>query len=143
MESEAPSDEYNCPADTPSRSQHPASSEDAFIKSVQRNFAKNYAIPETQKDTKADFFDLQNLKDKDRDVYAGFKENESDASSVCDENNGYKDKLVKSIERRVGGYEPVFCKLDTNQEEITFKTPQVRFRNFVDPGVQPKKNNEC
>ena len=53
-----------------------------------------------------------------------------------------QQKLMKSIERRVGGkqsqlilgYEPVFCKLDTNQNDNpTYKTPQVKFRKFVDP----------
>ena len=35
--------------------------------------------------------------------------------------NEYYDQAIHETERRGGGYEPVFCRLDDNQDEIRSK----------------------
>ena len=94
-------DENDEPVDTPNRLQYPCTSDKEFVPNNKRRFVKNYVIRE-ENDSKED----RSSSDKDRDIYGGFKENESDASSVFEEdNNNYKQHLLQSVERRVGGKE--------------------------------------
>ncbi len=128
------------PADTPSRAMNPSTGDGAYIESSKRRFVRNYTIAEKEN---SEIEDEGEGSEGDRQVYGGFGENESDTTSVYnEEGNAYDERIVQSIERRVGGYEPVFCKLDTNQSEApTFQTPQVKFRKFVDP-PQEGENKE-
>ena len=122
--------EDNSHLETPSRSLYPPSSEEAFLKSVKRNFVRLQAPVESTNDegTKS-----KNSGDRDRNVYTGFNADDSQSESGEIEISNYQKKIMMSIERRVGGYEPVFWKLDTNQyDQPIYQTPQVRFRNFVD-----------
>ena len=143
-------DEYSCVSQTPSRAACQPSSEEAFLRSSQRKYSKNYTVPQDKNSDSSNKSKLSN--ENDRNVYAGFKENENAMGFSKDiEYTEKQQKLMKSIERRVGGkhihlslgYEPVFCKLDTNQSENpTYKTPQVKFRNFVDPKNDEKSEPE-
>lgn len=90
------------PIETPSRSNYQPSSEEAFLRSSQRRFVKNYTQPDSK--GSEDGTKTKVPSDKDRNVYAGFKENESDATGDREEElTHYQQKLMMSIERRVGG----------------------------------------
>lgn len=144
-----PGDEYSCPVETPSRSIYQPSSEEAFLRSAQRNYTRKQ-IPDDNKSNE-ETNKSKSSNDRDRNVYTGFNEPENipkENKPTEEEESEKQQKLLQSIERRVGGkpiyastktigfnigYEPVFCKLDTNQNEHPmYKTPQVRFRNFVE-----------
>lgn len=87
------------PIETPSRSIYNPSSEEAFMRSSQRRFVnKNYQAEGKNSD---DGSKSKSSNDKDRSVYSGFKENESE-QNVKDYSE-YQHKLMQSIERRVGG----------------------------------------
>lgn len=87
------------PADTPSRALNPSTGDEAFLQSNKRNFARNYVIEDKENSA-----DDSSSGDNDRQVYGGFKENESDSTSVYMEDAGdYNQRIVQSIERRIGG----------------------------------------
>lgn len=127
------------------------SSEEAFMRSSKRNFvmvSKN--APQTYEPKLTE-------SGKDRNVYTGISESDEVYAAQTalhtysehftdkmddDELTLHQNRLLQSIERRVGGYEPVFCKLDSNNDEILSKTPQIRFRNFVDPKTLNKLNED-
>lgn len=91
-------EENNFPIETPSRSIYNPSSEEAFMRSSQRRFVnKNYQAEKNSDDGSKS----KSSNDKDRSVYSGFKENDSE-KNVKDYSE-YQHKLMQSIERRVGG----------------------------------------
>lgn len=93
-------DEMGVPMETPSRSVfQPSSGEEALLRSTKRNFARVHVAKENKNSDDAS----KSSGDKDRNVYAGLKDDERD-----DELPKYQQKIMQSIERRVGGYEPVF-----------------------------------
>lgn len=95
-------DDWHMPIETPSRSHYQPSSEEAFLRSSQRRFVKNFTHPDSKGSEEGTKTKIPS--DKDRNVYSGFKENESDATWDREEDlTHYQQKLMKSIERRVGG----------------------------------------
>lgn len=126
-------DEMNSYIETPSRTIYPPSSEEVFLKSAKRNFVRPQAPTDN---TNEDDCKSKQFGEKDRNVYTGFNGDDSQSEADDNEFSDYQKKIMMSIERRVGGYEPVFWKLDTNQyDQPVYQTPQVRFRNFVDAKV--------
>lgn len=96
-----PPNENQIPLDTPNRLQHPSTGDEVFLESSKRKFVKNYTIPEK---SEGNNISNENEKEKDREVYGGFNESESEATSMyVEENNDNDQKLLQSIERRVGG----------------------------------------
>lgn len=69
------------------------------MQSNKRNFVRNYVIEEKENSAEG-----SPSAENDRQVYGGFKENESDSTSVYMEDAGdYNQRIVQSIERRIGG----------------------------------------
>jgi hypothetical protein len=99
-------DEYSNVSETPSRIYFQPSSEEAFLRSSQRKYVKNYNHPQEKNSEEGSKSKSSN--EKDRSVYAGFKENENSSTSSKDqEYSEYQQKLMMSIERRVGGKQDV------------------------------------
>lgn len=99
-------DEGSNVSETPSRMYFQPSSEEAFLRSSQRKYARNYSRPMDKGSEEGSKSKSSN--EKDRSVYAGFKENEnSSCSSKDQEYSEYQQKLMMSIERRVGGMKRV------------------------------------
>ena len=106
---------------------HP-SSEEAFMRQSKRNFTTGYPNDENV------INEAKHPEDEtERNMYTGINSSKNelnnDESMQNTKYDEYHDQVMKGIERRAGGYEPVFCKLDDNQDDL--KSNNLHFKSIL------------